>query len=125
MATIQDRLRELREQIHEHDYRYYVLDDPQIEDAAYDALFRELKALEAAHPEYDDPNSPTKRVGGTVLSAFVSKPHRLRMAASFETTASCVTIDASGGQRALPFGIPFWCKVSASCVQPRNAGDIK
>jgi len=79
MATIQDRLRQLREQIHEHDYRYYVLDDPQIEDAAYDALFRELKALEAAHPEYDDPNSPTKRVGGTVLSAFVSKPHRLRM----------------------------------------------
>jgi len=79
MATIQDRLRQLREQLHEHDYRYYVLDDPQIEDAAYDALFRELKALEAAHPEYDDPNSPTRRVGGTVLSAFVSKPHRLRM----------------------------------------------
>lgn len=73
------RLRELREKIHYHDYRYYVLDDPEIEDAAYDTLYRELKALEAAHPELDDPNSPTRRVGGTVLPAFTSKPHRMRM----------------------------------------------
>ncbi len=78
-ATIAACLRELRELIHYHDYRYYVLDDPEIEDAAYDVLFRELKALEAAHPELDDPNSPTKRVGGAVLDAFVSKAHRLRM----------------------------------------------
>jgi DNA ligase (NAD+) len=73
------RLRELRDLIHYHDHRYYVLDDPEIEDAAYDALYRELKALEAAHPELDDPNSPTRRVGGTVLPAFAAKPHRLRM----------------------------------------------
>ena len=79
MATIQESLRELRERIHYHDHRYYVLDDPEIEDAAYDALFRELTALEAAHPEYDDPNSPTRRVGGKVRDAFASKPHRLRM----------------------------------------------
>jgi DNA ligase (NAD+) len=73
------RLRELRERLHHLDYRYYVLDDPEVEDAAYDALYRELKALEAAHPELSDPNSPTKRVGGAVLPAFVSRPHRLRM----------------------------------------------
>ena len=73
------RLRELRDLIHYHDHRYYVLDDPEIEDAAYDALYRELKVLEAAHPELDDPNSPTRRVGGTVLPAFTSKPHRMRM----------------------------------------------
>lgn len=78
-TSVAERLRALRAQIHEHDYRYYVLDDPKIEDADYDALYRELKALERAHPELDDPNSPTKRVGGTVLPAFVSKPHRLRM----------------------------------------------
>jgi DNA ligase (NAD+) len=73
------RLRQLRDLIHFHNYRYYVLDDPQIEDAAYDALYRELVALEAAHPELADPNSPTRRVGGAVLPAFVSKAHGLRM----------------------------------------------
>ena len=78
-ATIAARLRELREVLHYHNYRYYVLDDPQIEDAAYDALFRELRDIEAAHPELADANSPTRRVGGAVLEAFASKPHRLRM----------------------------------------------
>ncbi|MFP5257466.1 MAG: NAD-dependent DNA ligase LigA [Acidobacteriota bacterium] len=81
MSTIDPaaRLRELRDLIHEYDYRYYVLDDPTVEDAAYDALYRELKALEAAHPELDDPNSPTRRVGGAVLEGFASRPHRQRM----------------------------------------------
>ena len=77
--TVAERARELRDLIHYHDHRYYVLDDPELEDAAYDALYRELKSLEAAHPELADPNSPTQRVGGAVLAAFVSKPHRLRM----------------------------------------------
>ncbi|WP_043601679.1 NAD-dependent DNA ligase LigA [Solidesulfovibrio magneticus] len=81
MSTIDPaaRLRELRDLIHEYDYRYYVLDDPTVEDAAYDALYRELKALEEAHPELADPNSPTRRVGGAVLEGFASKPHRRRM----------------------------------------------
>ncbi|HZA50757.1 MAG TPA: NAD-dependent DNA ligase LigA, partial [Myxococcaceae bacterium] len=52
------------------DYRYYVLDDPEISDAAYDALMRELEALEGEHPELDDPSSPTKRVGGGVAEKF-------------------------------------------------------
>ncbi len=73
------RARELRDLIRHHDYCYYVLDAPEIEDAAYDALFRELKELEAAHSELDDPNSPTKRVGGAPLTIFASRPHRLRM----------------------------------------------
>ena len=76
---IAGKLRELRDLIHEYDYRYYVLDDPSVEDAAYDALYRELRALEAAHPELADPNSPTRRVGGAVLEGFASRPHRLRM----------------------------------------------
>lgn len=73
------RLAQLRDLIHFHNYRYYVLDDPQIEDAAYDALYRELVALEAAHPELADRNSPTCRIGGAVLPAFASKAHGLRM----------------------------------------------
>jgi DNA ligase (NAD+) len=73
------RVRELRDLIRHHDYRYYVLDDPQVSDAAYDALFRELKELEAAHPELDDPASPTKRVGGAPAEGYVSRPHRQRM----------------------------------------------
>lgn len=74
-----NRVRELRDLIRHHDYRYYVLDDPEISDADYDALYRELAAVEAAHPELDDPASPTKRVGGAPAEGFVSRPHRQRM----------------------------------------------
>uniref|UniRef100_I2Q0X1 DNA ligase n=1 Tax=Desulfovibrio sp. U5L TaxID=596152 RepID=I2Q0X1_9BACT len=74
-----DRLQKLRDLIHYHDHRYYVLDDPEIEDASYDALYHKLKELETAHPELADPNSPTRRVGGAVLPAFTSRAHRLRM----------------------------------------------
>ncbi|MBU1230807.1 MAG: NAD-dependent DNA ligase LigA [Proteobacteria bacterium] len=68
------RVLELRELLERHNHRYYVLDSPEITDAEYDALFRELSALEAAHPELADPNSPTRRVGGQVAEGF--KPHR-------------------------------------------------
>ncbi len=73
------RAEELRNLLEYHNHRYYVLDDPQIEDAEYDALFRELAALEAAHPELDDPNSPTRRVGGEVLDGLGAYRHRQRM----------------------------------------------
>ena len=53
----------LREQLNEHNYRYFVLDDPSISDAEYDALMRELQRLEEAHPELVTPDSPTQRVG--------------------------------------------------------------
>lgn len=64
------RVDELRALLEHHNHRYYVLDEPEVSDAEYDALFRELQALEADHPELDDPNSPTKRVGGEVASGF-------------------------------------------------------
>ncbi|GAB6035942.1 NAD-dependent DNA ligase LigA [Fundidesulfovibrio butyratiphilus] len=73
------RVRDLRAEIEHHNHRYYVLDDPEITDQQYDALFRELQALEAAHPELADPNSPTQRVGGAVAQAFAAHPHRQRM----------------------------------------------
>ena len=74
-----ERIRELRAEIEGHDYRYYVLDDPLIPDAEYDRLFRELQALEAAHPELVTPDSPTQRVGGKALETFAAVRHAVPM----------------------------------------------
>jgi len=73
------RAERLRHEIEEHNYRYYVLDQPAISDAEYDRLFRELQALEAAHPELATPDSPTKRVGATPLPEFESVRHEVPM----------------------------------------------
>jgi DNA ligase (NAD+) len=69
----------LRHEIAQHDYRYYVLDDPTITDAEYDELFRRLEALEAAHPELRSPDSPTQRVGAKPLEKFGTVRHRHAM----------------------------------------------
>ena len=61
---IRERVDALRELLHHHAHQYYVLDQPEIPDAEYDRLFRELQALEAQHPELLTPDSPTQRVGG-------------------------------------------------------------
>jgi DNA ligase (NAD+) len=73
------RLAELRELIHYHNHRYHVLDDPEIADAEYDALFDELLALEAAHPELVTADSPSQRVGSAPLSEFSSVRHERAM----------------------------------------------
>jgi len=73
------RIAELRAQIERHNYRYYVLDDPEISDAHYDALLRELGELEAAHPEQVTPDSPTQRVGGTSSREFAEVVHAAPM----------------------------------------------
>ncbi|MFZ1640182.1 MAG: NAD-dependent DNA ligase LigA [Candidatus Contendobacter sp.] len=70
------RAASLREQLNWHGYRYYVLDDPEIPDAEYDRLFRELQELEATYPELIAPDSPTQRVGGQPLAAFTPVRHR-------------------------------------------------
>ncbi len=70
---------ELRAELDEHNYRYYVLDEPSIPDAEYDRLFNALKALEAEHPELVTPDSPTQRVGGAALSAFGQIRHEIPM----------------------------------------------
>ena len=69
----------LREQIQLHNYRYYVLDDPQIPDAGYDRLLRELQTLEQAHPELITDDSPTRRVGAEPLSGFGEVRHEVPM----------------------------------------------
>lgn len=78
-AAAAKRAAALREEIEAHNHRYYVLDAPAISDAAFDALFRELQALEEAHPGLASPDSPTQRVGGAPLAAFASVTHRVPM----------------------------------------------
>ncbi len=75
MSDEHAQLLELRRQIHYHNYRYHVLDDPLISDAEYDRLLRDLRALEAAHPEWITPDSPTQRVGGAPMSGFDKVTH--------------------------------------------------
>ncbi len=73
--TIQKRLAELRQQILYHSYRYHVLDDPAISDYEYDQLAAELSALEAQHPEWVTPDSPTQRAGAAPSEKFAKVPH--------------------------------------------------
>src|SRR5512137_4458 len=75
MPDLKPRLSVLREQINFHNYRYHVLDDPVISDAEYDRLLAELKRIEAGHPEWITPDSPTQRVGGQVSERFAKVPH--------------------------------------------------
>ena len=74
--TKEQRAEELRALVRHHGYRYYVLDSPEISDAEYDSLYRELQELEAAHPELVTPDSPTQRVGGGPLAVFTQVRHR-------------------------------------------------
>jgi len=74
---IKKRIIKLREQINELRHRYHVLNDPEVTDAMYDPLVRELKQLEHEHPEYVTPDSPTQRVAGTVLEKFEKITHRV------------------------------------------------
>lgn len=74
-----NRVQELRQTIDEHNYRYYVLDDPQVPDAEYDRLFRELQDLEASHPELVTDDSPTRRVGANAETSFEEVVHRVPM----------------------------------------------
>jgi len=73
------RIAELRQTLHHHAHLYHVLDAPSIPDAEYDRLFKELQALEAAHPELVTPDSPTQRVGGKVLDGFAPVRHAVPM----------------------------------------------
>jgi len=78
-AEVRRRHRELCDQIEHHDYRYYVLDEPEISDADYDRLFRELVDLETEYPRLQTADSPTQRVGGAPVEAFAKAVHRTPM----------------------------------------------
>ena len=74
-SAVQRQIEELREQLERHEHLYYVLDQPEITDAEYDALMRRLRELEERHPEYQSQDSPTQRVGGAPREGFVKVPH--------------------------------------------------
>jgi DNA ligase (NAD+) len=78
-AKTRANIEALREQIRHHNYRYHALDDPEIPDAEYDRLMRELQAIEAKHPELVTQDSPTQRVGDAPISAFDTVQHELPM----------------------------------------------
>jgi len=77
--AIKKRVEKLREEIEYHNYRYYILDQPEISDAQYDRLMRELEKLEKQYPEFRSPNSPTQRVGAPPLETFEIVRHTLPM----------------------------------------------
>src|SRR5436190_3510781 len=77
--NIQDEIESLREEIRHHEYRYYVLDDPEISDAEFDRLMNALKKLEAEHPDHITPDSPTQRLGGKPREGFVKVAHSIPM----------------------------------------------
>jgi len=79
LEGVAERIKRLREQINYHNYRYYVLDSPEISDAEYDELMRELRRLEEEHPELITPDSPTQRVGAAPVEAFGTVRHRVPM----------------------------------------------
>ena len=77
--NIQKKLEDLREELHQHNYNYYTLDEPTISDFEFDLKLKELQELEKNHPEFYDSNSPTLRVGGEITKNFPTVQHQFRM----------------------------------------------
>lgn len=77
--SILETIQKLRAELNQHNYNYYVLDNPTISDYEFDIKLKELQDLEAKHPEYFDENSPTQRVGGTITKNFETIAHKYRM----------------------------------------------
>ena len=77
--TEEQRIIQLRKELHEHNHRYYVLNQPVISDQEFDFLMHELQDLEAKHPEMADPNSPTQRVGSDLNQEFTQVVHKYPM----------------------------------------------
>ena len=111
-AEAKVRVEELREQINHHGYRYHVLDDPEVSDAEYDELMRELTALEDAFPELITPDCPTQRVGGAPSDLFAPVAHRAPML-SLDNAFCCEELDAWAErvERAIGTGVAFACEL--------------
>ncbi len=113
-SALRERADALREQLHHHAHRYYVLDAPEIPDAEYDRLFQELQALEAQHPALCTPDSPTQRVGGKLLEGFAKVRHTVPML-SIRTETD---IEASGARN-------FDARVRRELALPADAPPVE
>ena len=111
---LRERMHEMAERVREHRHRYYVLDEPVLSDAEYDALERELRALEAAHPELADPNSPTLRVGAPPLDAFEKRRHAIPM----------LSLDNAYSEAELRAWEAKWRKLAPD-AEPHYAAELK
>lgn len=76
MEEIKNQIETLRQELHDHNHRYYILDEPIISDYEFDQLLQTLQDLEKKYPDFSDPNSPTKRVGGGITKSFETVPHK-------------------------------------------------
>lgn len=112
LSDARKRVEELRELIDHHGYRYHVLDDPEISDADYDLLVRELEALETEFPELVTPDSPTQRVGGAPVALFAPVEHRAPML-SLDNAFSFEELRAWGRrvERQIGAGATFVCEL--------------
>ncbi len=120
------RVKELRDLIDQHNYSYYVLDEPTVPDAEYDRLFRELRALEEANPDLVTPDSPTQRVGGLASGAFGQVRHEVPMLSLGNAFAESDMLDFDRRVRRtldLPEGDLFAAGSSvAYCCEPKLDG---
>src|SRR5438477_13218286 len=117
LAAAKRRVEELREQINHHNYRYHVLDEPEISDYDYDQLINELRALEDEFPELITPDSPTQRVGATPADLFAPVKHRVRMM-SLDNVFTQEELEAWGRrvERAIGTGARYVCELKIDGV---------
>src|SRR5438105_4852696 len=117
LAVAKRRVEELRDRIDYHNYRYHVLDQPEISDYDYDELINELKALEEEFPELITPDSPTQRVGATPADLFAPVEHRVRMM-SLDNVFSQEELEAWGKrvERAIGTGATYVCELKIDGV---------
>lgn len=113
-----ERHRKLVEEIRAHDHRYYVLDDPQVSDRQYDALYAELRSLEQKHPELLTPESPTQRVGGAPRGELRTVPHVVPMMSLDNTYGEA---DLAEFVRRVRQGLPA-AQTPEFCVEPKLDG---
>src|SRR5947207_15704764 len=105
--SLNKRVEDLRTQLEHHEYLYYVLDQPEISDAEFDRLMRELREIEEAHPELRSPDSPTQRVGGQPREGFVKVPHSSPMLSLDNALNEQELRDFDARVRALLKGEPY------------------
>jgi DNA ligase (NAD+) len=117
LAEAKVRVEELREQLNHHSYRYHVLDEPEVSDAEYDELMRELNRLEDEFPQLVTPDSPTQRVGGAPADLFAPVEHRAPML-SLDNAFSYEELDAWAQrvQRSVGDGARFACELKIDGV---------
>ena len=113
-----ERHAQLVAELRAHDYRYYVLDDPEISDREYDELYRELKAIESNHPELITPDSPTQRVGDRPRSQLVNVVHKVPMM-SLDNTYSQKELEEF--VRRVRDGLPE-SRMPSFCIEPKLDG---